>query len=167
MPASDPKTRPPRPSRRGAFWFLLPNTLGFLIFTLVPVLGALVLSFFSWDPVEGWHGLRWAGGGNYVEILSFHRTDTGAVAANDPLLWYYLYNTAFLMLGVPIGMVLSLFTALLLEAARDRLLARAVLHPHHLLFGRRRGAVEVDLPARRPAQQPPGAVQRTRPQLAR
>jgi multiple sugar transport system permease protein len=109
-----PRSRP-RASAHGAYWFLLPNTLGFLLFTLLPVLGALLLSLFHWDPVEGWSGLRWAAGGNYVEILGFHRAATGGLAANDPLLWYYLYNTAFLLIGVPVGMALSLFTALLLN----------------------------------------------------
>lgn len=118
MPAATaPKLRPRRPRRgyQGAYWFLLPNALGFLLFTLVPVLAALVLSLFEWAPVEGWHGLRWAAGSNYVEILGFHRAETGQTVANDPLVWYYLYNTTFLLLGIPVGMILSLFAALLLN----------------------------------------------------
>ena len=34
---------------------------------------------------------------------------------NDPDFWYYFYNTVFLMLGIPIGMALSLMLALLLN----------------------------------------------------
>ncbi|HEY3398468.1 MAG TPA: sugar ABC transporter permease, partial [Armatimonadota bacterium] len=52
---------------------------------------------------------------NYVEILGFHREVAGAAVANDPRFWYYIYNTVFLMLGIPVGMILSLFTALLLN----------------------------------------------------
>ena len=106
--------QPPRGRSRGAYWFLLPNGLGFLIFTLLPILAALALSFARWDPLEGWRGLLWAGLGNYIEIVSFHR-DAGRVVATDPAFWRSLYNTSYLMIGIPIGMVLSLLTALLLN----------------------------------------------------
>ena len=36
-------------SRITAFCFLLPNLIGFLIFTLIPVISAFVLSFMKWD----------------------------------------------------------------------------------------------------------------------
>jgi multiple sugar transport system permease protein len=111
--------RPPQPApyrrrSRGAYWFLVPNGLGFLLFTLLPVLAALALALSRWDPLEGWHGLHWAGLGNFVEILSFHR-DAGRVVATDPAFWQSLYNTLYLMIGIPIGMAASLFTALLLN----------------------------------------------------
>jgi multiple sugar transport system permease protein len=116
-----PANAPARPRRRGAlrrhlgdYAFLVPNALGFLAFTLVPILAAFVISFCIWDPVEGWAGLRWAGLWNYSHILGAYRTDEGLQAA-DARFWAYAYNTAYLMIGIPIGMTLSLVTALLLN----------------------------------------------------
>lgn len=126
IPHPDDK-RAPRPvsshagrSRRrdilGAYAFLLPNILGFLVLTAVPVIAALALSFCRWRAIESWEGIHWYGLGNYAEILGFHRdAATGATVANDSHFWYFMYNTAFLMLGVPIGMALSFFTALVMN----------------------------------------------------
>jgi len=113
-PAPARRTASRHRRHRSAYWFLLPNGLGFLVFTLVPVVAALGLSFTHWDAIEGWQGIRWGGVDNYIEILGFHRGPEGLVA-NDPRVWYYLYNTVFLMLGIPVGMILSFFTALLLN----------------------------------------------------
>jgi len=100
----------------GAYAFLLPNMLGFALFTALPVLAALALSFCQWRAIESWEGIHWAGLKNYSDILLFHRDQqTGDVLANDRLFWYFMYNTAFLMLGVPIGMILSFLTALLMN----------------------------------------------------
>ena len=44
-------------------------SLGFLLFTLLPVLAAFLLSFTRWDAVESWQGIHFAGLGNYREIL--------------------------------------------------------------------------------------------------
>ncbi len=113
---------PIRPRQRAwsrhlaAYAFLAPNTAGFLVFTLLPVLAAMLLSFVRWDAITPWQKAEWVGLANYVDLLAFHRdAATGDVVANDDRFWYYLYNTVFLMLGVPIGMVLSLLTALLLN----------------------------------------------------
>jgi len=119
--ANHPRGSPSRPPSRWrgyveAYAFLLPNMLGFLLLTAVPVLAALALSFCRWRAIESWEGIHFEGLRNYVEILGFHRDpDTGATVANDGYFWYFMYNTAFLMLGVPIGMAMSFFTALLMN----------------------------------------------------
>lgn len=86
----------------GGYLFLMPNFVGFLVFVLLPVAASLVLSFCDWhvfnDP-----GPRLAGFANYAKLIT----------SRD--FWYYTYNTAFLMLGVPIGMGLSLALALILN----------------------------------------------------
>lgn len=99
---------------RGAWLFLLPNALGFLTFTLLPVLAAFLLSFTRWDAVESWRGIHRVGLENYGSILGFTRTGQGLRAA-DPQFWSTMYNTVFLMLGIPLGMALSFFTALLMN----------------------------------------------------
>lgn len=97
-----------------AYWFLLPNAAGFLVFTLVPVLAAFLLSFTRWDAVESWQGIHFVGLENYRQILGFGREE-GAWRANDSQFWYTMYNTVFLMLGIPLGMALSFVTALLMN----------------------------------------------------
>ena len=108
--------RGPRSSPLAAFAFLLPNLLGFLTFTLVPVIAAMLLSFVRWDAISPWKEAQWVGMANYVQALGFHYDPaTRRLIANDDRFWYYLYNTVFLMSGIPIGMALSLLTALLLN----------------------------------------------------
>ena len=141
------KARPPRRFRvRDAvtgYTFLLPNIIGFLIFTLLPVFAAFALSFFRWDVIqpffptalesrqealtprekvaavmrgEGKRHAKYAGLRNYKEFLGWERDKrTGKLRARDEKFWYYAYNTVFLMAGIPIGMVLSLILALLLN----------------------------------------------------
>ena len=113
---------PPRPAGRGssfaalrtALVFLAPNAAGFLVFTLLPVLAALLLSFTRWDAVESWEGITFIGLDNYRQILGFTSTPEG-LRPSDERFWYFMYNTVFLMLGIPIGMALSFFTALLMN----------------------------------------------------
>lgn len=97
------------------FWpamgFLLPNLTGFVLFTAWPVLAALLLSFASWDLLTP---PRFAGLGNYTELLGFRMTPDG-VAANDPNFWKYLGNTIFMMLSLPVNVGASLFLAILLN----------------------------------------------------
>ncbi len=87
----------------GAYAFLLPNIVGFLLFTLGPVVASLLLSFCNWDVITGVKGIRWAGLSNYSTLI------------HDPEFWYYLYNTVFLMLVIPFSMAGSLGLAILLN----------------------------------------------------
>lgn len=83
-----------RHERRAAYVFILANLLGFLVFTLGPLVFSLGLSFFKWDmirPAE-FVGLR-----NYTDLFV------------DPRFLQVLYNTAFyVLLAVPIRTVLAL-----------------------------------------------------------
>ena len=84
-----------------AYGFLLPNLSGFLIFTSLPVLASLVLSFTSWDALSG--PPRFVGLKNYIALFL------------DPFFWKYCWNTIYLMLSIPLGMAGSLVLALLLN----------------------------------------------------
>jgi len=110
--------------RRTAFWFLLPNITGFLLFTAWPVLAALLLSFSSWDLLTP---PRWLGLGNFAQLLGFHATADGWVA-NDAEFWQYLGNTFFMLLNLPVNMAGSL----LLAMALNRKLAGA--YAYRLVF---------------------------------
>lgn len=154
-----------------AWLFLLPNLLGFLVFTFLPVGASFVLAFCAWDlfsapvyvglgnfagligfqrrpatayPVMGfvvaialcamaWGVCRWRqrriGGGTplpwrwrssvaalaVVGLGVLGVCFTNAYEPRNPRFWYYLYNTAFLMLGLPISIIGSLFLACLLN----------------------------------------------------
>jgi multiple sugar transport system permease protein/alpha-1,4-digalacturonate transport system permease protein len=81
--------------------FILPNFLGFALFTLVPVIAALGLSFMSWD---AYNPPKWIGVANFTRLV------------HDPLFWSALQNTVLYAVGhVPLTLALSLGLALLLN----------------------------------------------------
>ncbi|MFQ6098432.1 MAG: carbohydrate ABC transporter permease, partial [Armatimonadota bacterium] len=99
-----------------AYLFLLPNIVGFLMFTLGPVFAAFALSFVRWDAVRPIEKAKFVGLDNYRQFLGWERDEsTGDVRANDDRFWTYSYNTIYLMGGIPVGMALSLLLALLLN----------------------------------------------------
>ena len=95
-----------------AYLFLLPNFLGFLIFTLLPVLFSLALSFTDWDLFSP---PKFIGMANFVNLAGFH-VEAGSLIPNDPLFWKYLGNTVFLMMVIPF----EIFGALLLAMAMNQ-----------------------------------------------
>ncbi len=89
----------------------MPNFLGFMIFTLLPILASFGLAFMDWDLITAPHfvGLK-----NFIQLLGFH-TEGGRLAANDPDFWKFLGNTGFLMLGIPLNMAASLILAMIMN----------------------------------------------------
>ncbi len=84
-----------------AYSFILPNLLGFAIFTLVPMVFSLVLSLMNWN---GANEITWAGLQNFKDL------------AKDSTFRIALGNTFYYVLGtVPLTMVLSLALAMLLN----------------------------------------------------
>lgn len=104
--------------------FILPNILGFLTFTLLPVFASFLLGFTQWDLLgtRQWIGLK-----NFYELLGFNvRPDSiqnwydyvmfwRVIEVKDPYFWKYLGNTIFFMLAIPIGMAGSLALAIALN----------------------------------------------------
>lgn len=80
--------------------FIAPNFIGFLLFISLPVLASLVLSFFEWDTLTT------------PEFIGF---DNFRTLFADESFGNALYNTAFLMLGIPLSMAASLFLALMVN----------------------------------------------------
>jgi multiple sugar transport system permease protein len=97
--------RPPFGSSRAeSLWglfFASPWLLGLAILTAGPVVASIVYSFCHYD---GLHAARLAGVDNYRRLVS-----------EDPLFWRSLANTAFMMLGVPLGLAAGLAIAMLLN----------------------------------------------------
>ena len=82
--------------------FISPWLIGFLLLTAGPMLASALISFTSWTMLSPptWVGLK-----NYETILS-----------DDPLVPISLWNTAYYVLfSVPLGLLLSLFLAMLLD----------------------------------------------------
>jgi len=110
------------PRRRGrgaseaviAYLFLLPNILGFLAFTAIPVFAALAMSFFDWDLLLG-H--TFTGVENFRELLT-----------NDETFRHSVRNTAYYVaLSVPLSVALGLGIALLTnQALRGITIFRAI-----------------------------------------
>jgi multiple sugar transport system permease protein len=82
-----------------ALGFLAPSGVGFAVFTLLPIVGSIVLAFFAW-PILGDH--RFTGLANFANLLT-----------QDPVFFRALLNTTiFVVLYVPINFVVSLSIAL-------------------------------------------------------
>ncbi len=94
-----------------AWGFLTPNFVGFLIFTLVPVVFSMVMAFTNWN-IFG--KPTFIGFENFVNLLGFHE-EGGKQVPNDPFFWQYLYNTVYLLIGIPLGIFSSLACALIMN----------------------------------------------------
>ena len=92
-------------SRREALWgyaFIVPWIVGFVIFTLGPMIASLYFSFTKYNIIDPpvWIGLR-----NYQRMLF-----------EDPLFWHSLQRTLYYAaLALPLGLILGLFLAILLN----------------------------------------------------
>lgn len=95
-----------------AYLFMMPNLLGFLVFTFLPVFVSLLLSFYKWDVIT-WPP-KFVGLSNFVNLLGFHM-ENGGIEPNDYNFWKYLWNTVFLMFAIPINMIGSLVLAIALN----------------------------------------------------
>jgi multiple sugar transport system permease protein len=100
-------------------WFVAPALAAILLFFVVPVVGALVLSFTDFDiyAVADASHLRIVGADNYRRLL------------DDPRFWTALRNTAyFVAVAGPLSVATSLGTALLLHVrlVRFRALFRTI-----------------------------------------
>lgn len=84
-----------------AWSFIAPNFIGFLIFTLVPVVFSLVLAFMKWDSFST---------PEFVGIQNFSRM------LSDDTFWISLKNTFLYTIGVvPLTLICSLGLAILLN----------------------------------------------------
>jgi len=83
------------------YLFLLPNFIGFLLFSLFPIVVALLLTLTDWNLVDA---PRFAGLSNYQQLL------------HDPLFWRTAGNTLYYTFGaVPVGVFIAFWLALLLH----------------------------------------------------
>lgn len=99
------EAKPSREAKREAlagYLCISPWLLGFIVFTLGPIIAAFLLSFTEWNTIKP---LVWVGGQNYRHLLT-----------QDPLFWKSLKVTAyFAVLNIPLTLVFSLILAVLMN----------------------------------------------------
>lgn len=92
------------PEPRAGLAFVGLWAIGFLAFTLGPMIVTLVLSFAAWTPIRPIGDARWAGGENYARLVA------------DPNFWKsLLVTTEYTVLSVPLSIALALGLAILLR----------------------------------------------------
>jgi multiple sugar transport system permease protein len=106
-------------SKREALYgylFISPWLIGFLLFTIGPMLASLYFSFTDYNIVNP---PTWVGLANYTKIFSGipEAIRTRSVEAlGDPLFWKSLQVTLyFAMMALPLGLIVSFFLAILLN----------------------------------------------------
>jgi multiple sugar transport system permease protein len=87
--------------------FIAPNIIGFLAFTLLPLILSMAMAFTDWD--IRLHNMFTDNPIRFVGIDNFRRL------WGDPYFGQSLRNTLFLMMGIPLGVGGSLCAALLLS----------------------------------------------------
>lgn len=97
VPFKAPKSKLRKQEGRAAFLFILAPLVGYLLFILYPFLFSIYASFTTWN---GLGYQEWTGLDNYIALI------------NDDYFHKSLFNTLFMMLGIPIGLFLSLFLAM-------------------------------------------------------
>lgn len=85
------------------YGFLVPNFVGFLLFTSLPVLASLALSFMNVDLISTPKIFKFVGFKNFVQMFA------------DPYFWKYCWNTVVLMAAIPFSIGGSLIMALALN----------------------------------------------------
>ncbi len=106
MSPSKKRTKSPGDDSLAGYAFIAPNLLIFMVFTLLPFVFSVVISFSNWDYTQGFGAIRFNGGKNYLEIWR----DT----------WFLdsLKNTIFYVAGtVPLTIALAVVLATVIERA--------------------------------------------------
>ena len=85
------------------YGFLAPNFIGFLLFTSLPVLASLALSFMHVDLISSPKVFELVGFKNFEQMFA------------DPYFWKYCWNTVVLMAAIPFSIGGSLIMALALN----------------------------------------------------
>ncbi|MFC4402681.1 carbohydrate ABC transporter permease [Gracilibacillus xinjiangensis] len=95
--AKKKKSKLYRKESQAALLFILAPLVGYLIFTLYPFIFSIYASFTNWN---GLGTMNFIGLSNYTRLLS------------DDYFTSSLFNTFFMMIGIPIGLLISLLLAM-------------------------------------------------------
>lgn len=104
-----------RAERRAGLLFITPIYIQFFVFFLFFMVYSLFMSLTDWNILAGTQ--NFIGFDNFKEIFT------------DPLFWKSLWNTVYLMMGIPIGMILAMLLALALNRnLRGKTIYRVILY---------------------------------------
>ena len=99
------KTVITKKENRAGYFFILPFIIGFLLFTIIPVIASLYLSFTKYDILSS---PKWIGLSNYIKMFT-----------GDKVFWTSFRVTFFYALvSVPLKLLMSLLVAMLLVKPR-------------------------------------------------
>ncbi|CEG28700.1 carbohydrate ABC transporter permease [Bacillus sp. B-jedd] len=94
--------KPRKWGQMAPYLFIAPWIIGFVVFTIGPLLFSLVISFYDW-PIVG--EVQFVGLSNYITMFT-----------DDPLFWHSLWVTVkYAMVFVPLNIILALLLAVLLN----------------------------------------------------
>jgi len=112
-----------RREEREFYLFITPWLIGFLLFSLIPILASLFISMSEWSMLSA---PTWKGLSNYIHIFG-----------HDPLFQKTLTNTLYYTcLSVPLGIVLAMLIAILLnQKVRGMTLFRTIFYIPSLVTG--------------------------------
>lgn len=106
---ASPKTKkhmnPYKKDKIQSLMFIMPWIIGFLVFTLIPMLFSAVLSLCEWSVITGLEGIKFVGFQNYVDIFTI---DTSFLQS---LKVTFTYSIVFL----PLSQALAILIAVLLN----------------------------------------------------
>jgi len=102
-------------TRNIALALLAPNFLGFIIFTAGPVIFSLIMAFTDWNLT-----LHNAYSHTHIHFIGLDNFRSLLHGEESSDFRQYLGNTLYMMLGIPIGIALSLVGAILLDADLKR-----------------------------------------------
>jgi len=85
-----------RDEHRAAFLFILIPVIGFILFSMIPFLISLYASFTDWNGIGQ---MNFIGLKNYQNLFQ------------DKYFWQTLSNTFYMMIGIPIGLLISFLLA--------------------------------------------------------
>ena len=83
--------------------FIVLPFIGLILFTLLPLIISIYSSFTAWPLGQSLFDAKFIGWDNYKEVL------------NSDMFWKSLGNTFYYMIGIPIGLVISLMLAMMMN----------------------------------------------------
>lgn len=87
------------------YFFILPNMLGLIALTLVPILFSILLSFTEWDFIGGFKNMKWTGLDNFAAMFQ----DAWFIRSLKN-------NVVYVVVIVPLIMLIALSTAVILNS---------------------------------------------------
>ncbi len=105
-----------RRDRWVAYLYLMPNLLGFLVFSAFPIAAVFIMALYGGDFLTRFEDGHLSVRATWVGLENFRRLLFEAPVPGEwPVFWRYASNTVFLMAAIPVTMAGSLVLAMLLN----------------------------------------------------